>query len=116
MISAHVGRGDPAIPDLLGVDHHRHPALAGIEAAGGVGPHAALEAALVQLALERLAHRLGSLGRAAPLGAVGRPDVGADEDVALEARHVGIDHSGVAPASARLDFARGGSKYRLSLN
>src|SRR5262245_4741100 len=73
------------------VDHHRDSAGALIETPGGIGPHAALETDLVQALLELVAHCLGALLLATPLGIAGRALVGADEDVTLEVGHVATD-------------------------
>src|SRR4029079_13926124 len=53
---AHMVDLDPAVPDLLGIDHDGDPARALIQTAGRVRAHAALDAALVQQALELVAH------------------------------------------------------------
>src|SRR5262245_46771684 len=83
-----VFRGDVAVPHLLRVDDNGASVLALVEAAGGVGAHLCLEAALVDLLLELLAHRLGAFGGAAALRVRWVAAVGADEDVFFVKRHL----------------------------
>ena len=97
MISAR--RPVSAVPDLLGVDDDVTPLRALIEAAGALA-RTALQAALVELLLEGLAHLLRALARrSSPWDCPGAP-VGADEDVALEVRH-GVPARSTASAAAR---------------
>src|SRR5512138_474498 len=83
----HVLHPDPAVPDALRVDDDRRSVRAGIETSGGVRADHALQPAALQLVLQRRAHRLAALARAAPARIVLRPTVLADEDVVAEAAH-----------------------------
>src|SRR5690606_1986342 len=79
-----------AVPDVVGIDHHRRPLLARVEAAGLVRADDLVEAERGELLLEGVAHRLAPAVAARGLGRALGPLVGADEDVALVGRrHVG---------------------------
>src|SRR5262245_36847235 len=75
------------VPHGLRVDDDRHAALALIETARLVGPHAPLQTALVQAHLEKLGDELGPLLRAAALRISRLAPVDAGEDVALVSGH-----------------------------
>jgi hypothetical protein len=82
-----VGLGDVAVPDLLGVDDHRHAVLALVEAARVVGAHDLAEATLAERHLEGVADLHAALALAAAARRVGRALVDADEDMTGKARH-----------------------------
>lgn len=83
----HIGFGDSAIPDCIGIDHNVWPMIALIEASSLVGPHRALEAALRQFDFEH-ALEIALPGRiAAPARVRSRPLVATNEDVFLELWH-----------------------------
>jgi hypothetical protein len=48
-----IGSADP-VSDSLGIDDHARPELAGVQAAGPVGPHHAAQALTLDLGLEEL--------------------------------------------------------------
>jgi hypothetical protein len=80
-----IADGYRPVPDLLGVDDHRGPVLALIEAAGFVGAHARLEPRPAHFFLKRLVQRLSlSTARAAWRARIALID--ADKDVPLEIR------------------------------
>ena len=83
----HVGERDAAVPDGLGIDHHRRAVLALIEAPGAIGAYAPLQAALGDRLLEGLVERLGAGRIAAAARMAVLAAVAADEDVPLERGH-----------------------------
>src|SRR3954463_487036 len=92
---AHVVDLDAAVPALLGVHDDGDAARALVQAAGRVGAHAPLDAALVQQALELVAHGLAALLGTAPLRIAGIAPVRADEHVLFEVR---LRHSLALPS------------------
>jgi len=83
----HVLDLDPAVPDPVGVDDHRHPEGAGVHAQRLVGPDLSLEAELRHLLLEAGVYRLAALLTARPFGIAVRAPVDAGEDVESIGRH-----------------------------
>ena len=82
-----VARAHAGVPDVVGVDGHRDPAAAVLEATGPAHDHAAGQPALLDHPLEGVEDLLGSLLPARALGVARRPHVEADEDVALGPGH-----------------------------
>ena len=88
----HIGFGDVAVPDCVGVDDNIGPVFALIEAAGLVGSHSALQAALRQLLLEQLLQLGLGGGIAAASGMACWALVSAHEDMFVEFRHGPLIH------------------------
>ena len=86
----HVGQTDSAIPDRLGIDHEVRSVLALVQAAGLVGAHSALQPALGQFLLEQLLQLCPRGGIATSAWMAWRALVSADENMALEFRHMNI--------------------------
>ena len=79
-----------AVPHGFGIDDHRGPVLALIEASGFVGAHQSLETAIRNRRFEQLLQvALGALG-ATSANARGLALIGTDEDVFLKFGHIGI--------------------------
>jgi hypothetical protein len=83
----HIGLGDVAVPDRLGIDYEVGAMLALVEAAGLVGSHSAFEAALRQLLLEQLLQAGLGGGIAASTRMACGALVSTDENVLFEFRH-----------------------------
>ena len=81
-------RLDKAIPDRLGVNDHRRPVLALIQAAGFVGTHGRFQTCGSDRLFEQSLQLAFSVGRAAPARAAGFPLIGADKQVSLESCQV----------------------------
>ena len=84
---AQVGRSHARVPDVVRVHGHGDPAAAMLEAAGTAHDHAAPEPPLAGHRLQLLVEGDRALGRARPLGVVGRPLVDAHQDVTLGLGH-----------------------------
>src|SRR5260221_1702636 len=75
-----------AVPDAFGIDHHRRPELAAIEAAGGIDPSVG-DAELLGPHLHVVAQLLAAFLGAATARMALRPRIGAAEDMqAVEKR------------------------------
>jgi len=83
----YVAGSHPAIPDVIGIDHHVRPVLALIEASGLIRSHTMFVSEHCQLLLERQLQLRLPRGIAATawmsIGAL----VAADEDVSFKLRH-----------------------------
>jgi hypothetical protein len=88
----HIGFGDEPIPHRFGINDEVRSVLALVEAAGLVGPYAALEAALRQFLLEEFLQAAFGGWVAAPARMAHRTLVAADEDMFFEFWH-GRRHS-----------------------
>jgi hypothetical protein len=84
----HLGFGNVAVPDGLGIHDDRRSVLALIEASGLVGADTALESAFGEFLFEELLQSGFSCGVAASAGIRRRALISADEDVLLKFRHV----------------------------
>jgi N-acyl-D-amino-acid deacylase len=82
-----VRRAHAAVPDVVGVDGHRDPAAAVLQAARAVHDHAVAQPPLLDHPLQRVEDLLGPLFPARSLGVSGRTDVEAHQDVALGLGH-----------------------------
>jgi hypothetical protein len=86
---AHVFKLDEAIPDGLGIDHHRGAVFALIEAAGLIGADKMLEASVFDGIFECGFELLAAAGKAARAGRGFVALIRADKDVVLKFRHGG---------------------------
>jgi hypothetical protein len=86
---------DKAIPNGLGIDHHRGAVLALVEAAGLVGADKMLEASIFDGVLESGFKLFAATRKAARTRRGLVALVGADEDVVLKFRHGGFPVPGL---------------------
>jgi hypothetical protein len=82
-----------AIPNGLGIDHHRRAMLALIEAAGFVGPNQMLEASVLDGILEGGFQLLAAERQAAWTGRRFVALIGTDKDMMFKFRHGGVSCS-----------------------
>lgn len=101
---------DVPVPDSVGVDDHRRPVCAGVEAARRVRANHSLEPAPAELRLERLSHGGASLGGAAATRVSLGADVLTHEDVVTEPTH-----ASVLARPERGDTANAGSEAQREL-
>ena len=85
----HVGDGDIAVPDGLGIHDHGGTVLALIEASGFIGADGAGEAGALHRVLEGSVELAFAVGGAGGACAAGFTKVCADKDVAVEFRQSG---------------------------
>lgn len=82
-----VGESDSSVPDRLRINHEIGPVLALIETAGLVGAHPSLQTTLREFLLESLLQFRTTGGIAGAARVLGRANVAADKNVALELGH-----------------------------
>lgn len=75
---------DRPVPNIVGINDHRGPKLAGIEAPSLLGPDLASQPRLGDLLFKGFDELFGPLGLAAAPGVPRRAIIGADEDVSFE--------------------------------
>lgn len=80
--------GDPAIPDLLGIDDHGDALLALVETSRVIGADDLRESELFQLVLELVADLDSTAMLARTLRMALGAFVGTDEDMSLKTRHL----------------------------
>jgi N-acyl-D-amino-acid deacylase len=85
-----VGGPHTGVPDVVGVDGHRDPSAAVLQAVGAVHDHAVAQPPLLDHPLQGLEDLLGPLLPAGALGVPRGSDVQADQDVALGLGHAEI--------------------------